>query len=113
MRKDQLVIWEGCIVGGPENAAQFEEEMYKQGFTVKYECEYKTLPSKGEPNTGNRNDLIFTIQDKDIPKFALWRLKHGIRWWEDYLDSGGKKITPKEVLDKYPNGWENIKVELP
>ena len=112
MKKDQLVIWESCIVGGPDKAAEFEEHFAKEGFSVKYECEYKTLPTEGEPNTGGRNDVIFTIQDKDIPAFSLWRLKHGMRWWEDYLDSGGKKITPKEVLDKYPHGWEKIEVGL-
>ena len=110
MRDDQLVVWENCIVG-PENKDRFEEHFANEGFGVTYECEYKTLPTPGEPDTGGRNDVIFTIQNKDIPKFSLWRLQHGMRWWEDYLDSGGKKITPKEVLDKYPNGWENIKVE--
>lgn len=102
---DQLVVWENCIVG-VENATRFKEHFAKEGFNVEYQCEYKTLPTPGEPNTGGRNDVIFTIKNKDIPKFSLWRLAHGMRWWEDYLDNGSIDIVPKEILKQYPYGWE-------
>ena len=104
MHTDQLVLWQGCVVG-EDRVTEFETKFQEWGFKVKYECEYETLPTEGEPDTGGRNDLIFSIQADQIPQFALWRLQHGMRWWEDYLANGGNKITPKAVLKKYPKSW--------
>jgi hypothetical protein len=104
MHTEQLVLWQGCIVG-KERAAEMENWFAEKGFTVKYQCEYSTLQNAGEPDTGGRNDLIFSIQGDQIAEFALWRLQHGMRWWEDYLANGGNMITPKRILKKYPNGW--------
>ncbi len=101
----QLVVWPGCIVG-EENIKEFEKLLTKEGFKVKYNTEFKTLPDPDDPDTGGRNDVLFTIDDKDIPKFSIWRMQHGMRWWEDYLDGGGKYIVPVEVKNKYPYGWK-------
>lgn len=108
----QIVVWEGTVVG-EEKVAEFEQWMKENGFFVKYLEEFQTLPDigkNGKPvkDTGGRNDLLFALGDSvDTGKFAIWRLNYGMRWWEDYLDNGGYKITPKEVLKRRPYGWGN------
>jgi hypothetical protein len=102
---NQLVVGPGCVVGDTNKEKRhFQETLMEYGFRTKYVEEFKTLPDNGEPDTGGRNDLLFYIHDADIPKFAIWRLERGLRWWEDYLDNGSNKIVPPEILEKYPRG---------
>lgn len=103
----QLVVWRGTIVG-EENKQDFVDWFKEAGFEVEYKEEFKTLPDKdsvGQPvmNTGGRNDVLFTVSDAGIPKFALWRLQFNgeMSWWEDYLDNGGIDICPSSVLERY------------
>lgn len=107
---DQIVVWEGTIVG-ENKREEFEDWMKDNGFHVQYLTEFKTLPDKedGElvPDTGGRNDLLFTIDANDVKKFAIWRLGYGMRWWEDYLDNGSYKFVPFQVLEQYKYGWGN------
>jgi len=106
MSKDaQLVVWPSTIVG-KDKAEEFESFFKEQGFEVKYETEYETLPDEGQPDTGGRNDVLFRIDTESIGKFAIWRLQHGMRWWEDYLDNGSDKIVPVEILNEYKYGWD-------
>jgi len=104
---NQLCVWHGAVVGKDKIAeleAFFKDEM---GVTVKYETEVKTLPDfEGCTKTGGRNDLFFYIHDDDIGKFAVPRLQMGIRWYEDVLLNGGGKLYPTEILEKYPNTWQ-------
>ena len=105
---NQLCVLEGTIVGNSKKVQEdfikfFKDEM---GVEVKYETEVKTLPDNPEcTESGGRNDLFFYIADKDISKFAVPRLRMGIRWWEDVLNNGKGKLYPTEVLEKYPKTW--------
>ena len=105
---NQLCVLEGTIVGNSKKVQEdfikfFKDEM---GVEVKYETEVKTLPDNPEcTESGGRNDLFFYIADKDISKFAVPRLRMGIRWWEDVLNNGNGKLYPTEVLEKYPKTW--------
>lgn len=109
-KTQQIVVWESTIVGD-DNIEGFEDWMKEHGFNVKYLTEFTTLPDmvgdKPVPNTGGRNDLLFEVASDDILKFAVWRLQHDMRWWEDYLDNGEWKVVPPDVLKKYPYGWNN------
>jgi maltose-binding protein MalE len=106
----QLCVWHGCIVG-EENIEDFEKQMLNHfGCRVKYEAEVKTLPDldhnrKPVPDTGDRHDLFFYVHSEDIGKFAVARLKVGIRWWEDVLANGNGKLYPKEFLKSHPKTW--------
>lgn len=108
----QIVVWEGIVVG-KEKVAEFEGWLKENGFDVKYLEEFKTLPDVGKDGkaiegTGGRNDLLFALGDEvDTGKFSIWRLNYGMRWWEDYLDNGGYKLVPKEVLKRRPYGWSD------
>ena len=105
---NQLCVLEGTVVGNSKKVQEdfikfFKDEM---GVEVKYETEVKTLPDNPEcTESGGRNDLFFYIADKDISKFAVLRLRMGIRWWEDVLGNGNGKLYPEEILEKYPKTW--------
>lgn len=107
---NQLCVWPGTVMG--ENTAEDFEDFFKDmGFTVKFMEEVATLPdydSEGKfvEGTGGRHDVFFYIEDKDIIKFAIPRLRMGIRWWEDVLGNHNEHIYPKEIVEKYPNTWK-------
>lgn len=103
----QLVVWEGTIVG-PHQAGDFENWLAEQGFKVKYVEEYETLPDVGNPETGGRNDVIFEIAPEDVVEFSMWRLGHGMRWWEDVVANQIAQenvIIPADVLERHPVQW--------
>lgn len=106
---EQVVVWCGTIVG-KDKVEEFEEWLAQNGFNVSYLTEFKTLPSLDEqgspiPNTGGRNDLLFSISSEHISKFAVWRLGYKMHWWEDYLDSGAWEYVPSEILETFPYSW--------
>jgi hypothetical protein len=81
------------------------------GTRIKYETEVRTLPDVDDygvviPETGGRNDVFFYAHADDIEKFAVPRLKAGIRWWEDVVGyNDNSHIYPKDILDKYKLTW--------
>ena len=102
---NQLCVWPGVVVGDSKKVQEdfvkfFKDEM---GVTVKYETEVKTLPDETGP--GGRNDLFFYIHDDDVMKFAVPRLRMGIRWWEDVLGNGNGKLYPAEIRNRYNKTW--------
>mgnify|MGYP001767237279 CR=1 FL=1 len=105
-RKDdynQVCIWPGTIVG-QDKIQDFEKFMLEEFDTrVQYLEEIKTYPDKENgkdvEGTGGRNDVFFAVYKEDTGKFAVPRLKMGIRWIEDVLDKGNyrDKIYPERV----------------
>lgn len=102
----QVCVWSGTVVG-VDKVDEFILFM-KDEFDVRiqYLEEIKTLPDTNDigdviPETGNRNDLFFVIHDEDAQKFAIHRLKAGIRWIEDVLSSTNYhcQIYPKRVFE--------------
>jgi hypothetical protein len=84
----------------PDNVNEFEE-FFKENFGVK-----DTLPDPGkEYTTGGRSDLLFYIHDKDVGKFAVPRLRMGVRWWEDVFYNDQEYLYSEEILNKYPKTW--------
>ena len=58
--------------------------------------------------------LCYDNEDDDIFKFATWRLKHGLRWWEDVLRNmkhDDYNIIPTRMLLKYEDRWVEKGVE--
>jgi|TARA_Y100000310_G_C20477504_1_gene713101 hypothetical protein len=104
---NQLVVWPGTVMGD-NTATDFEDFFKEEGFTVKFADSFMTLPDPGKDpsESGGRGDILFYIADEDIGKFSIWRLKHGMKWWEDYLNNGATSIVPVELLEKYKNAWE-------
>lgn len=113
----QICVWPGTLLteeGKPITDTDIKkfEEFFKKEFdvTIHYLETVTTLPDKDEngnpvKDTGGRKDVFFTIEDEDIPKFAVRRLGVGIQWYEDYLDSKSYDIIPPEIVEKYPRGW--------
>ena len=111
----QLCVWPGVLLESDEGKISFEdfEKWVAENFNgtrIKMVEEIKTLPDYDEdgnavPETGGRNDLFFYVHDEDIMKFAVIRLKAGIRWWEDVLGNGNGKLYNQDVLDRYPKTW--------
>ena len=107
---EQICIWPGIMVveekhNPLERIAEFEKWLQDE-FKVrgKYLEEVKTLPDKTGP--GGRNDLFFVVYSEDIPKFAIPRLKAGIRWYEDVVSyNDHANLYPQEILEKYPVRW--------
>ena len=107
----QLVVWPGTVVG-KKKIKEFEDWLKDEGFRVKYEAEFLTLPDQNGSGlvkgTGNRNDLLFFIHSEDVPKFAVWRLSYGFRWWEDYMANNSCSIVPTAIIERY--GEDNWKI---
>lgn len=116
----QVCIWPGTLVVETaemqnmtieERIASFETFMKEEfGVRVKYLEEVKTNPELKDgvpvPNTGGRNDLFFAVHNEDIGKFAVPRLRAGIRWYEDVVSYNGHSyLYPQEVLDRYEVRW--------
>lgn len=106
----QLVVWPGTMMEEKDIAADlFEMWMEREGFRAKFAEEVETLPDKDSrgydvPETGGRHDVLFYVHSDDIMRFSLWRLKYGMRWWEDALETDSE-IYPQRVLDKYQPTW--------
>jgi len=109
---NQVVVWEGTIVG--EDEKNKFEQFFKDevGVTVKYITEVKTKPSLDEngfkiSGTGDRNDVLFYIHNKDVGKFAMPKIQLGCRWWDDAISmaNGGGELYSEEILEKYPTSW--------
>jgi hypothetical protein len=108
----QLCVWPGTVLGDstPEDLENFFLD--EMGTRIKYKCEVKTNPDLDEsgnplPETGGRNDLFFYVHNEDVGKFAIPRLRMGIRWWEDvisYNDNSHHLYSP-EFLDANPVTW--------
>lgn len=102
---NQVCVWQNASLG-----TSHEQEFVnwlKDVFQVrgKFLEEVETLPTPGEPGTGGRVDLFFSIHDDDIYKFAVNRLLYNIKWWEDVLGNGGGDIYDDTILYKYPKTW--------
>jgi hypothetical protein len=102
---NQVCVWPGTIVG-QDKIQDFEKFMLEEFDTrVQYLEEIKTYPDKENgkdvEGTGGRNDVFFAVYKEDTGKFAVPRLKMGIRWIEDVLDKGNyrDKIYPERVFD--------------
>jgi hypothetical protein len=107
----QLCVWQGVLLDG-FTIQEFDNYMFDCfGTRIKYETEVRTLPDLDEsgnqiPETGGRNDVFFYAHADDIEKFAVPRLKAGIRWWEDVVGyNDNSHIYPKDILDKYKLTW--------
>ena len=107
----QLCVWPGTVLGdsSPEDFENFF--LNEMEVRVKYHKEVLTLPDLDESgihveDTGGRNDLFFYVHDEDVKKFAIPRLKMGIRWWEDVVVyNNGSHLYSKEFLDENPPIW--------
>lgn len=96
----QLCVWEHTIVGS-ENVKEFEQWL-KDCFDVNGKFVEEIYLNE------NRTDVLFSIEDDDVSKFAIKRLQFGIRWWEDVLDNmetRGEVLYSEEILNKYPKQW--------
>jgi len=97
-----LCVMEGTeIEENEEGIADFENTM-KELFEMDFKyCEtVVTLPDRSGP--GGRKDIFFLIKANDAGKFAIPRIRLGVRWYEDVIDNMGKrKIYSKDILEKY------------
>ena len=101
---EQVCLLPATIVG-PDSIQDFEKFFAEEfaGTRIKYLEEIKTKPDRkdGKPvsGTGGRNDVLFAVHKDDVAKFAVPRLKVGIRWIEDVLDNERRR-TPRYSI--YP-----------
>lgn len=111
MRYDQLVVAPGLAYEDEYDKKDFLNIFKKHGFKrPKIVGVIETLPSKDEngnviPGTGGRKDFFFFINNKDINKFAVWRMSYGMRWWEDVFYNNEQDIYPEEFRQQYPKRW--------
>ncbi len=85
----QVCIWPGTLMEESQ-IPELESMFLSEGFRIKFLEVIFTNPDKCPnghiiPGTGGRSDIFFGIHHDDIPKFAGWRFKLGIRWIEDAL----------------------------
>lgn len=85
----QVCVWHSTIVG-EEKIDDFVEWLGTEfGIRAQYLEEIQTTPdmAHGHPvdGTGGRNDVFFAVHQEDVAKFAVPRLKYGIRWLSDAI----------------------------
>lgn len=108
---EKVCVWPGTIVG-EEKIAEFEAWMLSDLHTrVQYLEEVATAPNRDGRHpiegTGGRNDLFFAVHNDDVMKFALPRLKLGIRWIEDVYSNGdGAFLYPRRIAQY--KCWEAV-----
>lgn len=100
----QVCVWPGTMVGTDNINAFIQFVADELGARVQYLEEVFTFPDKnmyGEPvsGTGGRCDLFFAVHSGDIPKFALARLKYGMRWLEDVYGNRQGHLYPKRIVE--------------
>lgn len=93
----QVCVWPATLVA-PDQVAAFEFFMLKDLNTrVKFLETIHTAPDMqdGYPveGTGGRADVFFAVHSEDIGRFAVPRLKVGIRWIEDVLDNEASRAN--------------------
>ena len=96
-----------CIICGllVEDPKEFEEQVFERFNTrVQYLETITTKPDVDDPiNTGGRKDVFFAVHNEDVVKFAVPRLKLGIRWVEDALSElnnySKNPIYPERVFE--------------
>lgn len=105
---NQVCVWPGVVLGCG-TAKDFVIFFREKGFRIQYLEEVVTAPDRDEngeevPGTGGRVDQFFSIHDEDIVKFAVPRLRMGIRWIEDAMSrTNGYHLNPiwPERVRKY------------
>jgi len=102
----QVCIWPGTVVGSDYidkfvavMAAEFD------GVRVQYLEEIKTKPDKLRgvmvADTGGRTDVFFAVHEDDLQKFAIPRLKAGIRWFEDVISNERSQSPDYSIYPDY------------
>jgi len=102
----QIVVWPGTVL--EENQHQdFRNWVKKElGGEVGTIEQVTTLPTPGEPGTGGRKDIFFTVvEGTNMSAFAVKRMGVGMRWWEDVLGNGDEDIYPESIKEKYVASW--------
>lgn len=107
----QLCVWSGVTLED-NTPLQLEEFFLDEMHTrIKYHTSVNTLPDLNEsgdpiPDTGGRTDLFFYVHNDDIAKFAVPRLKIGIRWWEDVIVyNDNAHLYTEEFINNHPAAW--------
>lgn len=85
------VIWIGTTLGEAE-PKELEEYMKEEGFTVKFNEEFKD-------NDGHLN-IIFSVLD-NIGKFCMYRLlRPDMKWLDDWHENHPTTL-PEEIIKRY------------
>lgn len=96
----QVCIWEGTSLreDSSEEFVKFMDNEYK--VRVQFLEEVTTLPDVDRrgiliDETGGRTDIVFAVHTADVKRFAISRIKSGIRWIEDVFGNGNGHRYPK------------------
>jgi len=104
----QVCVWPGTEIQNTEREIkEFELAIEATaGARIQYLEKILTKPdTDGGGNaifdTGKRSDIFFAVHKDDVGKFAIPRLKLGIRWIEDVLAKGNYRcpIYPDHVYN--------------
>ncbi len=106
----QLCVWEGMILEEGDEQGFITFMLQEFDVRVQYHTQVLTNPSidgHGIPirDTGGRNDLFFYVHKDDVGKFAVPRLKAGIRWWEDIFFNGQEYLYQEHFVEEHPPTW--------
>lgn len=113
---EQVCVWQETTLGDAM-PTDFEGWMRDEfGVVVQFLEIIITTPDIKDgrcvPETGGRHDLFFAVESEGIGRFAVPRLKAGIRWIEDVLAPINYRspIYPERVREYCC--WETSKTEV-
>jgi len=111
----QVCVWEGTFLeeSAPKDFEDFIKTEFKTRAQFLEEIETKSDTDKNGKivkDTGGRRDLFFAVHLEDIGKFAVPRLKAGIRWVEDVLakENYRSRIYPERVFKYCSWNFEHL-----
>jgi hypothetical protein len=108
----QLCVWQGTLLGD-SSIEDFEGFFLTElGTRIKFHKILLTNPDvdtngRVVPETGGRSDVFFYVHEEDVSKFAVPRLKMGIRWWEDVIvyNEGNQHLYPEDFIEQHQPMW--------
>lgn len=100
----QVCVWPGTTLDSGAEQEFVDFVLKELGTRIQFLEVVFTFPDtkNGEPveDTGGRSDIFFAVHRDDIMKFALPRLKFGMRWIEDVYLNGNGYLYPDRI-EKY------------
>ena len=106
-------VWMGLILDEVEDMKDMWRSFKYEGLSMPLILDkWKTLPTPGVADSGNRSDILVEFEDVDVPQLAVHRYHLGFgmnprfAWIDDYY-ANNKDIIPPEIIGKHFGGVKN------
>jgi hypothetical protein len=89
-----VVVWPGMGMDDPAG----DMETFTKFMASRFSWLQHPVRVLGSLDSGLDKDLLFTIDNRDVPRFAIPRLEYGMRWLSDVVESQPDAYNTKELM---------------